>query len=284
MLKDTKVCVNCGNQVGLAGDYLAAGYMTLSELKGLINNHQTIDAKAYRRQHRAAEKAATDATSDQAIAILQAKKATEKRAQQQQRATDKAAEKTSQDRRDWLKAAAKADHSSKFGKIYLDFKSARIFIDPLLSTDYRLYDFSDLDHYKIYQEPTTIKKGHALTDSILGGMVAGPAGAMYGAMAGEQRYSAVAKLGVVLYFNDGSTQIIMFIKSTTETDSSTYQNACATVDRLCKQLDQILQAPTQHTLSAKPTDTQMQKLIQLRDAGIITSAEFEAKKRQILEF
>ncbi|MDV0429507.1 DUF4428 domain-containing protein [Lactiplantibacillus sp. DA1] len=261
---DGKVCYDCMKQIGI--DYLKLPMsltiedtLTISEVKDfqtkkqIINVHQRWeDYKNNKMQNKIAE--------------------------QRNRIAK-------QDKYEQLKANIKADKPVKKGKVYLDFAKKQIFIDKNLLEDYHLYNFSDFTSYKTIENPTTINKNHSLSHSVIGGLVAGPTGAVIGAFAGNKSYDAVSKMAIILYFKDNNYKQLNYISTATKIDTINYRTEQENMQRFCAHLDKILAYNTtdvSDTLSAPVNTDQLRNLKGLLDDGVITQADFDAKKKQIL--
>ncbi|MBP5842757.1 SHOCT domain-containing protein [Lactiplantibacillus plantarum] len=146
--------------------------------------------------------------------------------------------------------------------------------------------FSDLTSYKTIESPTTINKNHGLSRSIVGGLVAGPTGAVLGAFSGNKSYDAVSKMAVVLYFNNNYSKQLNYISTETKIDSMYYRDEQEKMQRFCVRLDKILveNENNEPTTLSTPTNSadELRKLKSLLDDGILTEEEFAAKKKQIL--
>lgn len=149
-----------------------------------------------------------------------------------------------------------------------------------------------VDYKKIEETHDETKRKHGVARTITGGIIAGPIGAIAGAVSGHDKVKGfIDKLGVTVYLKDGATMDIMTVRKPIKASDATFQ--MQEYDLLCRKLNSILVANqnTQQSQPAEPvqedveeTDAaeQIRKFKSLLDDGIITQEEFEAKKKQIL--
>lgn len=125
-----------------------------------------------------------------------------------------------------------------------------------------------------------------MSRSIVGGLVAGPTGAVLGAFSGNKSYDAVSKMAVVLYFNNNYSKQLNYISTETKIDSMYYRDEQEKMQRFCVRLDKILveNENNEPTTLSTPTNSadELRKLKSLLDDSILTEEEFAAKKKQIL--
>ncbi|VDG20666.1 hypothetical protein [Lactobacillus plantarum] [Lactiplantibacillus mudanjiangensis] len=261
-LKDGLVCENCGLKFGLTGNYrsyLVANLLTLAQVTDFITQKTVITPKEYWKNHKNDDK------------LIQKENDAEEKAEY-----------------DKIKADFKENKTAKFGKIYFNSKTRKIFIDQslvnlLYKTVYHVYDYNEFAGYQTTETPTTITKKHGVSRSIVGGLVAGTAGAVIGAATGGKSYDAVSKLSITLTFTDNHTSEVVFINQPTKTDSLIYKSAQRELKDFCYMLENIQndnQKDTTVTGSSNTND--LRELKQLLDDGILTEEEFTAKKKQIL--
>lgn len=129
-----------------------------------------------------------------------------------------------------------------------------------------------------------IKKHHGITRAVVGGVIAGPVGALVGAGTGGKEFESAKRLGFTLNLTDNRFVDILLITTETKLDSFTGKIASDEYNKLIGKFDQILAANTQaQTGSVSPsTPDELRKYKELLDEGIITQEEFDAKKKELL--
>lgn len=196
-----------------------------------------------------------------------------------------------------------ANKATQYSNIYFDLKSNQILIGRrLLSREYRLLNFSDIETYDISQQDhnetettSTTKKKHTITRAVAGGLIAGPVGAVVGGVTGKTKGHAnsVTKeyldyLGLSIMLKDGSTFAIPFLTQTTKSDSYTAQNAYNDLYDIIAVIKAGMNAVKEkneiisHSVQNNSSLDEIKKLKELLDMNAITQEEFDAKKKELL--
>jgi len=261
-----------------------------------------IDNETKRKKQRtedAANKEKETRIKQQQADAISAKKAKEKQLKKAKKAEKNAKERQQREKLEdeylQLMNEFKADKAWHVGKVYFDEKKKQVLVKKNIA-DRMSYDpepilnfpYSDLENYDIIEDPTTIEKKHGVSRSIVGVLVAGPAGAMLGAFAGNKSYDAVSKVAMILYFKNNYHIEAVFLNENTPTSSSTYAAVQRSVMQVSHDMDKIIAQNNSSTSSQSASnDTpssadSLRELKQLLDDGIITQDDFDAKKKQIL--
>lgn len=196
------------------------------------------------------------------------------------------------------------NNAKQYSNIYFDLKSNKILIGRrLLSRDYTVLNFSDIETYDISQQDhdetettSTTKKKHTITRAVAGGLIAGPVGAVVGGVTGKTKGHAnsVTKeyldyLGLSIMLKDGSTFAIPFLTQTTKSDSYTAQNAYNDLYDIIAVIKAGMNAVKEkneiisHSVQNNSSLDEIKKLKELLDMNAITQEEFETKKKQLLD-
>ncbi|MFC6179986.1 SHOCT domain-containing protein [Lactiplantibacillus daowaiensis] len=276
-LKDGVICNNCATEVGLSTKSLfhsmaevkSSGTVTVAEATDYFNNHKTFTFEQERAQKKLEKKQA-------------------QKEEEQQRAEDA-------DKYDQLLSEFKEDKAWHVGKVYFDDKKQQVLVkkstaEHIFNERTLNFPYSDLESYDVIEDPTTIEKKHGVGRSIVGGLVAGPTGAVLGAFSGGKSYSAVSKVAMILYFKENYHIEATFLSTDTSTSSSTYAAVQRSIMQVGHDLDKIIADNNAGTTTqaTTPSDTSnstaddLRELKQLLDDGIITQDDFDTKKKQIL--
>lgn len=185
----------------------------------------------------------------------------------------------------------KENKAQKIGRYYFDTKQQKIFKDAtLLDKDYKTYDFSDIISYTPIEEGHSKTKKHGITRAVVGGALAGGAGAVVGAVTGGKNFDYVDKLGVVITFKNNENIRLMLLNSETKkggfvanTYYKEFHNICGILDGVINQ-NTIIQTQQLSDSSANKISSadEIAKFKKLLDNGTITQEEFDAKKKQLL--
>ena len=150
-----------------------------------------------------------------------------------------------------------------------------------------------VDYKKIEETHDETKRKHGVARALTGGIIAGPVGAIAGAVSGHDKVKEfIDRLGVTVYLKDGATMDIMTIRKSVKASDASFQ--VQEYNLLCRKLNSILVAnqnaqqsqpnePVQENVEETDAAEQIRKFKSLLDDGIITEEEFEAKKKQLLD-
>lgn len=180
----------------------------------------------------------------------------------------------------------KENNAQKFGRYYFDPQSETIFKDrSLLNKDFKTYHFSDIVSYTPIEQGHSKTKKHGITRAVVGGVLAGGAGAVVGALTGGKNYDYIDELGVTISFKDKETVELLMISSQTDKSFAggyydDFHKVCGVLDTaINKNNKQFQHSLTQEKLSSADEIAKFKKLL---DDGTITQEEFDAKKKQLL--
>lgn len=145
--------------------------------------------------------------------------------------------------------------------------------------------YSDIIDFELLENGSSVIKG-GLGRALVGGALFGGIGATVGAVTGARKQQSVCeslKIKVTIRNNTSPAIFVDYITSSTKTSSFIYKDAFEkahkTLAALQCAVDSVSQSKTPP--SSDPVD-EIRKYKQLLDEGIITEAEFEAKKKQLL--
>lgn len=180
--------------------------------------------------------------------------------------------------------------TAKFTHYIFDDKRQQILQKKVFLFDPRFINYSDIISYKVNQSGHDEEKHHGIMRALVGGALAGGAGAIVGATTGGKQYDYIDHLGLIITLKDGSDFEIVFIRKIeqVQTNSSLARDGIQELNALISMIDAIIAknnqtAKTTSTENANPDPTdEIRKFKKLADDGIITQDEFEAKKKQLL--
>lgn len=152
-----------------------------------------------------------------------------------------------------------------------------------------LFEYDNLLSFELLENGETITKG-GIGRAVAGGLLFGGVGATVGALTGPKRSRGVCtsmKMRLTLKNAHIDTVYIPFVTREVKTGSFVYKAAQKTAQQCISALQIILdvnQAANQASAASGAISAadEIVKFKQLMDAGVITAAEFEAKKKQLL--
>ena len=153
-----------------------------------------------------------------------------------------------------------------------------------------VFDYSQLLSFELLENDYTVTSG-GLGRAVAGGILFGGVGAIVGASTGGKVSSGVCesmKLRVTLRNSHIDDVYIRFIDRSTSTLSSSYKNAqryaqsCISAFEIICDYNNKNQNDNNKSIKTNSDADEILKFKKLLDAGVITRAEFDAKKKQIL--
>ncbi|MBO0423813.1 SHOCT domain-containing protein [Enterococcus plantarum] len=177
------------------------------------------------------------------------------------------------------------DPDKKIGKyIWIDNINKLLMISTknMMKPKY-LLRFDNIIGYAVYQDDKEVTKKSGLGRAAVGGLLFGGTGAVVGALTGsETTKSYVKNLWLVLELDGKNTEskkamIPFIVMSKTDISSQLFKAYARDLESCMSALDGILSL----NASSGNFDT-LRKMKQLLDDGIITPAEFEIKKKELL--
>lgn len=177
------------------------------------------------------------------------------------------------------------NHSDyKVGDMFFDDKHAKLFIKKsfTMNRSQAVYNYDELISYTPIFEGGKIKKHHGITRAIVGGVLAGPVGAVVGAGTGGKEFDTIKRLGFILHLTDNRSQNYMLMISESKSDSFLTKSAMEDYNNIAAKLDQIISSNTQEPTSNGSNADELRKFKALLDDGIISQAEFDEKKKELL--
>lgn len=177
------------------------------------------------------------------------------------------------------------NHSDyKVGDMYFDDKHGKLFIKKsfTMNRSQAVYNYDELISYTPIFEGGKIKKHHGITRAIVGGVLAGPVGAVVGAGTGGKEFDTIKRLGFILHLTDNRSQNYMLMISESKSDSFITKSAMEDYNNIASKLDQIISSNTQESTSNGSNADELRKFKGLLDDGIISQAEFDEKKKELL--
>lgn len=177
------------------------------------------------------------------------------------------------------------NHSDyKVGDMYFDDKHGKLFIKKsfTMNRSQAVYNYDELISYTPIFEGGKIKKHHGITRAIVGGVLAGPVGAVVGAGTGGKEFDTIKRLGFILHLTDNRSQNYLLMISESKSDSFLTKSAMEDYNNIAAKLDQIISSNTQESTSNGSNADELRKFKGLLDDGIISQAEFDEKKKELL--
>ncbi|QAS70649.2 DUF4428 domain-containing protein [Oenococcus sicerae] len=167
--------------------------------------------------------------------------------------------------------------------IFSDSQKEILLKKSLFNRVYKIYQYTDLTGCKPIVHGSEQKKHHGITRALVGGALLGGAGAIVGAVTGGKKFSVINELSLDIFFRDNSTQHISYISTETKTDSFTYRESEKQLNFLVNKINSIVSDSTvEKTVQPNNQVDNLRELKMLLDDGIITQADFDTKKKQLL--
>ncbi|MCF1783723.1 SHOCT domain-containing protein [Lactobacillus mulieris] len=157
-----------------------------------------------------------------------------------------------------------------------------------IKTDFYELPYENLVSYEIDEDGEVQAKG-GLKRTAVGGLLFGGAGAVVGAITRKKKkVCKYLRVIITTTDEDNPTITLDLISSETKVGSFVYNTNKENARKLASKFEQILAEKREEVLEASQTDqdvsvaTQIREFKQLLDDGIITEAEFEQKKKQLM--
>lgn len=173
--------------------------------------------------------------------------------------------------------------SKRYKSLLLDDADRKaMFIKNEQKKRHSVFDYSDIvGVYKKVDETHTsnTKKKHAIRRGLLGGAIAGPAGAIVGAGSSKSNTTHSSKINSVsvsIQLNNGKSYVVDFGSSDRDIQKA---------NELESVINGIINSNQSNTQSSNNSSNNLDNLTKLKelvDAGVLTEEEFTAKKKQIL--
>lgn len=169
--------------------------------------------------------------------------------------------------------------------IWFDEKNEIIEIKLSLTMPEQRFLYSEIANFSGNEDGETLVKS-GLGSAVVGGVLAGPAGLVAGAVIGKGKKGkdVVNSLSIMIEFTSGRKCTLVLLSKQTKVDSTSYSIAKSNFNQITAMLDKILQTkntdrPNEKTMSVADEIRSFKGLL---DDGIITVDEFNAKKNEIL--
>lgn len=188
-----------------------------------------------------------------------------------------------------LKETMKAHGATELSDILFDDSENKLLIKKGLFRPYRLYNYADIVDYKPIVEGKQISKHHRITRGAVGGILLGGPGMVIGALTGGKEFQVVSKMSIVIYFSNGDNFECKFVTTDTKTNGMMYKLLSKSANQLEAKLKSIMvistvpSADTADEDGTKKSFDAIRELKALLDEGAITQAEFDQKKKQLLD-
>ncbi|OJG35417.1 hypothetical protein RV00_GL002602 [Enterococcus devriesei] len=146
-----------------------------------------------------------------------------------------------------------------------------------------LIKYEDIDSYTPIFDSGKMRKG-SFSRGVVGGAVAGPLGSLVASSTGKKSIESISRLGIDFHLKDGREIQFLLAETDVKLDSITGRALVDDYNKLVEKLDSLF-APETSASSAEilsPVD-EIRKYKELLDEGILTQAEFDAKKKELLE-
>jgi len=151
-----------------------------------------------------------------------------------------------------------------------------------------VHNLNDIINYELIEDGTSVIKG-GIGSAMIGGAFLGMPGALLGGMTGQRKIiDKCTSLKITVNNLSAPTEYIEFISGSINKNSSFYKmyldqarEIISSLEIICKENEKD-DHQAQESMPVKDETEEIRKYKQLLDDGIITTEEFEAKKKQIL--
>lgn len=275
-----KRCSFCDNKLGIFKSHVKFkdGFMCRNCLKKYGQTENLSIISSYTEQH-TVEDFKQLLKSGKNFKFIQDEDAKKKKeAADKKKAEDAAFEK--------LVQQADEHKAHKYGHYYIDLKAGKILRTKSFLYPYAVFEFKDVISYQVNKNGHTETKHHGITRAVVGGALAGGAGAVVGAMTGGKSDDYLDHLGLIINLADGKN-IEIPIHSMGKVKGWEVKAYYSSLNDLIAEIQAGMAAahkeevPTQQTQPVDAAD-EIAKFKKLADDGTITQEEFEAKKKQLL--
>lgn len=150
-----------------------------------------------------------------------------------------------------------------------------------------LYSLDKINSYELIEDGQSLSSG-GLGSAAIGGMLFGGSGAIVGALAGNKSTNYINSLRIKINMSDLDCPIVYIhlIKYKTKKNSMTYNYEIQKADAILSSLNTILSENNSGIITEETSTpgyiNELKELKSLLDADVITTEEFETKKKQIL--
>lgn len=151
---------------------------------------------------------------------------------------------------------------------------------------YRLIAYSDILSYELLEDGGSVTSG-GLARAVAGNSLFGGKGAVVGAVTGKKKTKPVCtdlRVKIVLANHEVPAHYLVLIGHKTSKDSFSYRSDFKSAQDICAKLEGILREnqTASQGLSVSAVADDLRTLKGLLDDGVISQAEFDAKKSQLL--
>ena len=261
-LKDGIICGNCLRKNGFLAntkqrkmvDFLKT--QTVADVNALINNPENLSS-----------------TKD---SMVSAEKERIEKLQKEKQAKIEEENRLAAEREKFKKGAIRESH------YYISVEQRKILIDKTLLSDPRYVSADEIVSYRINEKGHDEHKHHTIARAVTGGILAGGVGAIIGGTTGGKNNEFIDHLGIIINLIDGSYFEIPVLRSKTKSNSFVAKVSYSALENIISILDSWKAQRTDTLKTNDDVPAEIRKYKSLADEGIITSKEFETKKKQLL--
>lgn len=160
-----------------------------------------------------------------------------------------------------------------------------------IPSNYTLVPYGDVIDFELLEDGTSVVSG-GLGRSVVGGILFGPTGAIVGGVTGKKKGKDVCNLLQIKVTTSNQISPAVFSKliaAETKKKGFVYRTAYQSAQKIISKLQSIvvemesisIEAETNSVIPVDPVN-EIRRYKELLDDGLLTQAEFDAKKRQLL--
>lgn len=176
----------------------------------------------------------------------------------------------------------KKNSNLQIENLYFDDEKKQFLAKKKALQKQQIVDYQDVISYSEIINGKNVKKKHGVTRAVVGGVLAGPAGALVGATTGGKEFDVITKMVIIINLTGNKDLFVSILEGQWKKDSFVFKTSQQQFLKLKSKLDQIIFENNKAKKEPSNITDQIREYKQLLDEGILTQEEFDEKKKQLL--